>query len=414
MAVIFPIFMNVFQKIKETNLSEALLILILVSLPLGGYAINSIAIVLFLLSAIFNYFVNKEKIRFHKIALLFIIFYIVCFASLLWTDDINITKAGLSRFLSYLVLPLSFVFFSNKKFHKEKIIELFSKSLVFYAGYCIFLGSINSIVNSDISYLFYHKLSNNLSNLNAIYLSVFVSFGISFFLNKKEKSKFEMFCLAFLSLFLILLSSKIIILITFLTFIFLLFKKRKYTKIKVKYLLIIPVISLFFLVASTNLFKRVKVEFEKTKITEVLNKKEFGHVYLWTGAGLRVFQIKAFFEILKEEKNIFLGFGLNNSQKTLNTKYKEYNLYPGFLNYNYHNQYLQVFSELGVIGLGVLLLIFFLIIKDAIIYKDYFLLSFIILILVVCITESFLWRQRGMVFFITISLLFSQRKKFSI
>ena len=170
-------------------------------------------------------------------------------------------------------------------------------------------------------------------------------------------------------------------------------------------------ISIVFLFASSNISKRFKVEFEKTKINQVLNKKEFGPVYLWTGLGLRVFQTKAFVEVLQEQKKVFLGFGLNNSQNALNNKYKEYKLYPGFLNYNYHNQYIQVFAELGVIGLSLLLLISFLILKNAIKHKDYFLLSFIILILVVCITESFLWRQRGMIFFITITLLCTQKKK---
>ena len=168
---------------------------------------------------------------------------------------------------------------------------------------------------------------------------------------------------------------------------------------------------MLFSIASLNFVNRIKTEFDITKISEVLQKKDFGHSYIWTGVGLRMFQIKVFTEVLEEQKNIFLGEGLNNSQKSLIVKYKEYNLYPGFYYYNYHNQYIQIFAELGIIGLGILLLILFLIIKDAIKHKDYFLLSFIILILVVCITESFLWRQRGMVFFITITLLFSQRKK---
>jgi O-antigen ligase len=127
-----------------------------------------------------------------------------------------------------------------------------------------------------------------------------------------------------------------------------------------------------------------------------------------------MFQIKVFTEVLEEQKILFLGEGLNNSQNSLIDKYKEYNLYPGFYNYNYHNQYIQIFAELGLVGLLILLLILFIIIKNATKHKDYFLLSFIILILLVCITESFLWRQRGMVFFVTITLLFNQRKKHSI
>lgn len=406
-------FKNVFQKLKGYNISEILLITILISTFLGGHAINSIAVILFFLVSLYFLITNKPKLKFSKTAGVFILFYVICILSLFWTDNLENTKTGLIRFLSFLVVPLAFIFNSDVSFNQKKIIDIFSKSLVFFGLYAIVIAVLKSFIKSDFSYLFYHKLSNNLGDLNAIYLSVFVFLGISFFLQKKEKSKIDFFYLLFLIFFLILLSSKLIISISFLMVLFFLLKKKKYKKINLKYFFLIIGIALLFLLASSNLSKRVKVEFEKTKITEVLNKKDFGHVYIWTGVGLRLFQIKAFLEILQEEKRMFLGYGLNNSQNSLNNKYKEYNLYPGFLNYNYHNQYLQIVAELGVLGLCLMLLIFSLILKDAIIYKDYFLLSFIILILVVCITESFLWRQRGMVFFLVISLLFS-KKKYSI
>jgi len=46
----------------------------------------------------------------------------------------------------------------------------------------------------------------------------------------------------------------------------------------------------------------------------------------------------------------------------------------------------------------------------AIVQKDYFVLFFIITVLTVSITESFLWRQRGMIFFITLTLLINQKQ----
>jgi O-antigen ligase len=404
--------MNAFQKIKNYNIFEVLLALILITLPLG-YAVNSISIILFLLITIYSAIVKGFKLEFNTLNILFLGFYILCLCSLFWTNNLETTQEGLIRFLSYLTIPLAFIL-NNTKIRSNVVFNAFSKSLVVYGVYALALGILKAIQNKDIGYLFYHKLSNNLSNMNAIYLSVFMSFGIAYFLNKKIKSKVDVFCATFLSLFLILLSSKTIITITFLLSLTLFLKKFKLNKISLKNKVIIVASLLFFLIASLNFVNRFKSEFDTTKIGEVLHKKDFGHVYLWSGSGLRIFQIKAFTEILAEQKNFFLGSGLNNSQNSLNQKYIEYNLYPGFLNYNYHNQYVQIFAELGIIGLGLLLLIAFLILKNAIKYKNYFLISFIILILVVCISESFLWRQRGMVFFITITLLFNQRKKYSI
>lgn len=400
--------MNVFQKIKTYSIVEFLVLLILITLPLG-YAVNSISIILFFIGSFLLRVFKIEKYSFNNINILLILFFGLCFSSLLWTDNIENTKNVLPRFLSFLVLPIAFSIKTDTNFKKEKVLSTFSQSLVFYAFYCLFIGVIKAFKSKDISYLFYHQLSQNLSNMSAIYLSVFISFAILYYLNKKIKSRVDIFYLFFLGLFLILLSSKTIITITFLLSIIIFLKDFELKRINIKQFFFIGLILLIFIIASVNFHKRFETEFNKTNITEVLTKKEFGHVYLWTGTGLRVFQIKAFYEVFLEKRKYLLGLGLNNSQKSLNEKYNEYNLYPGFLNFNYHNQYIQILAELGIVGLLIGISILILITKQAVFYKDHFLLSFIFFTLVVFMTESFMWRQRGMVFFITILLLFNKK-----
>lgn len=410
MTAIFPFLMNVYKK-SYTNIDEIFVALILITLPLGGYAINSIAVILFFLLSIYRFVKTKQRIYLPKISIFFLSFYFLCLLSLFWTDSIKNTSDGLSRFLSFLILPTAFLLNSEINFSIDKILDKFSKSIVLYALYCFIIGVIKSIKNNNTTYMYYHDLSSNLSQLNAIYLSVFVSTAIVFFLIKANKTKQNLYYILFLSVFLVLLSSKIIISITLFYILFYYFLKTNFSKkVRPKYIFVILLTSVIFLVSSVNIVNRFKIEYEKTKINEVLETKDFGHVYLWTGVGLRVFQTKAFIEILTENKRILLGSGLNNSQEDLNNKYKEYNLYPGFLNYNFHNQYLQVFAELGIVGLILLLLILFFLFSKSINEKDYFMLFFILLILTVCITETFLWRQRGMIFFITITLLINQKR----
>ena len=414
MAVIYPFLKNAFLKAKQLTILELLLVAILITLSIGSFLINSISVILFVLATFYYFQKHPRKTNFTLIAKVLIGFYILFVISLFWTTNIENTKSGLLSFLSYLALPLAFSLVSKNKININKVFSVFSNLLVLCAIYCIFMGALKVLKTGNYNYLFYHELCSNLSILNAIYLSVFVSFGISFLIYKQKKSKLDVFNLTVLALFLILLSSKIIITITLISGVFYLIRKRKFHKVNLKSFLLLIVIISIFIAASSNLTNRIKVEFNKTKINEVLQTKDFGHAYIWTGFGLRVFQAKMFLEVIQENKNTFLGSGLFNSQDTLIKKYKEYNLYPGFYHYNYHNQYIQVYAELGVIGLCMLLLIFILTIKQAIIYKDYFLLSFIILILVVCLTESFLWRQRGMVFFITTLLLLTRRKRLDI
>lgn len=400
--------MNVFPKIKTSSIEEGLIILILITLPLG-FVVNSISIMLFFVGSFLLKIFQNKKIEFDTTTLLLIMFYGFCVSSLLWTDSIANTKIGLSRFLSFLLIPIGFSVRISRKLQTEKIFKIFSKSLVLYALYCIILAIIKALRNKDVSYLFYHKLSGNISNMNAIYLSVFISFAIAYHVNKKIKSKLDIFCLLLLSLFLILLSSKIVITVTLLSSTLILLKNLKLKKLSFIHSGFAGIVLLLFFLASFNFYNRVEKEFYKTKINEVLTKKEFGHVYDWTGSGLRIFQIRAFAEILLDKKKYLFGLGLNNSQKSLNDKYNEYDLYPGFQNYNFHNQYIQILSELGFIGLLIVGSIFITMLKQAISNKDYFLLSFIFLILFVLMTESFIWRQRGMVFFITVMLLFNRK-----
>jgi O-antigen ligase len=397
--------MNVFQN----NISTVILTLVLITLPLG-FAVNSSSIILFFIFGCYKVISKKEKITFNYIQILLLGFYLLCAISLIWTDNFLNTKNGLIRFLPYLALPIAYTFNNVSQESNKVIVKYFSRSLFLYAFYCFILGVVKFYKTSDTSYLFYHELSNNLFNVNAIYLSVFVSFGIMCFLIQKRKTKFDVFGTIFLSFFLILLSSKIIITVTFLLVGLFFFKKIKTVKIKFKHIFFTLGIGLVLFLASNNIFNRVKVEYLETSINEVLEKKDFGHVYLWTGVGLRVFQLKVFYEILLEQKKYSLGFGLSNSQQSLNKKYTDYNLYPGFLNYNYHNQYIQIVAELGFVGLFFILSLFLTLLRQSIIYKDYFLFYFILLTITVCFTESFLWRQRGMVFFITLALLLYKGK----
>jgi len=85
-------------------------------------------------------------------------------------------------------------------------------------------------------------------------------------------------------------------------------------------------------------------------------------------------------------------------------------LYPGYGNYNFHNQYIQVFAELGIIGLLFLLIILISNVCKAFLAKDFLHIAFAVLMISLFLTESFLWRQRGVGFFIILFALFMHNK----
>lgn len=91
----------------------------------------------------------------------------------------------------------------------------------------------------------------------------------------------------------------------------------------------------------------------------------------------------------------------------------EYEIYLGDENHegyqmkNFHNQYFQVFAELGIFGFLILVALLVLSLKKAINRKDFLAIAFTILMISLFLTESFLWRQRGVLFFTVFYMLFN-------
>ena len=158
---------------------------------------------------------------------------------------------------------------------------------------------------------------------------------------------------------------------------------------------------------------------EKHKVTiyEAWNNKTFSPNDFFPGTAFRVYQARLFFEFLKEESIFLKGFGLNASYQKIEEKGIKYNVFlgneykEGYQKKNFHNQYVQVFAELGLIGFVFFLIILFINIKNAFQSKNFMHIAFAILMISLFLTESFLWRQRGVVFFTLFYCLFNYNKK---
>ena len=158
---------------------------------------------------------------------------------------------------------------------------------------------------------------------------------------------------------------------------------------------------------SPNVTATLEKGVHNISIYEAWNNESFTPNDYFSGTALRSYQARVFLEFLKEEPIFLKGFGLNASQKMLVEKERKYNLYNGYGNFNFHNQYIQNFAELGVIGLIVLLVLLAMNLKNAIKNKDFIHISFAVLMISLFLTESFLCRQRGVVFFTAFYCLFN-------
>ena len=239
-----------------------------------------------------------------------------------------------------------------------------------------------------------------------------------YFLVKINKTTFDKIAIIILAIVTILLSSKNIILtFTLLLLIYAFYNRKNTVKKSYVYLFLILTVT-----ASILFFNKIKERFEieiqstgtektinnsisnegavyNVTINEAWNKDKFQHNDFFPGTALRVYQIRIFKELLQEENIFFTGFGLNASWAKIKEKRIEHNLYPGYDRFNFHNQYVQNFADLGVFAVLLLIIMVLLTLKIAIRNKDFIHFSFAVLMISLFLTESFLWRQRGVVFF---------------
>ena len=148
-----------------------------------------------------------------------------------------------------------------------------------------------------------------------------------------------------------------------------------------------------------------------------MEQRNFFSKRLFSGTSFRVYQTRLFIEFLKEEPIFWKGFGLNASYNKIEEKALGYNVFQGdetaegYQKKNFHNQYIQVFAELGVFSFLILASMLVLLLSKGIQRKDFITISFAVLMISLFLTESFLWRQRGVVFFsLFYCLLLTQNK----
>lgn len=152
-------------------------------------------------------------------------------------------------------------------------------------------------------------------------------------------------------------------------------------------------------------------------IRQAWTNEKFKQNDFFPGTAFRVYQFRIFKELVTEENVFFTGFGLNASYPKIKEKGIHYNIFmgdeanqfEGYQSKNFHNQYVQNFAELGVFGFLLLVGMLLINLRNAIKSKDFVHFAFAILMISLFLTESFLWRQRGVVFFTVLYCLFNSR-----
>ena len=436
MANIYNSLKNVFQDLKKENSANKAfvpVILVLLSIPLA-YVLNSIALGILIISVIISY--KKGHLSLQKNLIYPIALYLLMALSFTWSIDKDSTLKALSKELALLVIPLVFLFMKNfTEDQKQKIIRYYSYGIFLFVVFYYLKAVIRFAMTQDTAVFFYHELVTK--DVNAIHVSVYLSIAFFYFLKKASKTLIDYVALPSILAMIFLLSSKnIIVVFVVLLIIYTIFYVKVSKRMRIRNLLVFIaiVISVAFL---GKIRERFMIEYESnmsdSTVNDVISKGD-AKVYnvsirqAWTnekfkpndffpGTAFRVYQFRIFKELITEENVFLTGFGLNASYPKIEEKAIQYDIfmgdkssqYEGYQSKNFHNQYVQNFAELGVFGFLLLMAMLLINLRNAIKSKDFVHFAFAILMISLFLTESFLWRQRGVVFFTVLYCLFNSK-----
>ncbi|MCX7551333.1 O-antigen ligase family protein [Xanthomarina sp. F2636L] len=373
----------------------AVSLLLLISIPFG-YFLGNLAFALWSLYSFF-WIIKKKSFMPNKQFFPLLFFSITLYASVLWSQDYASTLHGIGRQSSLFIFAIVGVFLP--KLSKQKLKQVLNVYAVFLSALGVVFLAIAAFKYHKYQYksfLYYHDLVSPL-DLNAIYVSYIVSVVFLCTLNShNRKNIWSLLVSAILFVFLIMLSSKMILFVTVLIGVGIVFFNIKSNVLKLSSVIVIAVLTFGVLTFFKPVQSRFLKEFD-TSLVEIFKEESFKKGRVYTGLEARLLQVRVFTNIVNTPFEYVFGVGIDASKEEIKTIHQKLNTPKAFQSYNFHNQYIQVFAELGLIGIILLILVLIFGLKRSL--KVHFLFPFIIVTMALFFTESVIWRQRGIMFF---------------
>jgi O-antigen ligase len=295
----------------------------------------------------------------------------------------------------------------------RRLMNYFIAILFSACFYCLIIALREYIETGKEAVFFYHDLVEPISQ-HAILFSILIFVGQVFLFeclkqNNTTIRKISLCILiAYFSLFLILLSSKLVLILYLLWIIFFVIAVRK--RIVKAYLVILPFFILLtfgaLILGTKNPISKRFQEITSGNIA-LFKQKKFTQGDYFNGLQFRLLQWRFVYEILNDNHSWLVGVSPGDAQSYLDQKYLSTDMYVGkikttdrgFLGYNTHNQFLQCLLEIGIVGLATFTFVYYTLLVMIFKYRIAELTFTIIPILAFCLTDAVLETQYGIFLF---------------
>jgi O-antigen ligase len=402
MTITHDIKYNVFNRINIFLLSVVVFLI-----PLNQKILSPF-IGLWVLSSIVLIIVNKLKFTVNKSFITLIGFYVLLVIGLFWSDNMKAGTFDLEVKMSLVIFPFLFSFIKLTKKDIRWLLYSFLVGLMIGAVELLYYSNLLYIKTCSVESFFYINLSNK---IHPSYLSYYVVTLIVVLLVDLKCQLIKMFnykiiYVVLVGLFFcynILLLSKIGIIVAFLAVIYF---TLEWVIIKKKYGIGLLV---FVLLGFTSYSSYTKSIYVKQRVDEmVLGIKADEGRFSNSSTGIRFKIWKEGLVLIKQQP--ILGYGTGDVKDALMTQYLKNEIEVAIeKKYNAHNQFIQVFIALGIIGFLIFLTLFFMPIKTGTKEGNLYLVCFVISSAFYMFPESVLENQAGTIFFGLFFTLLNQK-----
>lgn len=369
---------------------------------------NGLSLILFGLAALAQAVYEKPVFDRKHVVLtaLFLLFFAWHSFSLLFDPAEFEAWKSLERKFSLLATPVIMLLMTGARWDVEKwAIRGFFAGLAVTGLHMLSMAVMDVAMGLPAASFTYHEFTKPYY-LGAIYYSWYVSSAIYYLAYRRTEAFIERLRPALGIFFLVLLllcASKLFIALTIPAILWAVIKTYAIANSRNRF--VVPIILLLVVIVGSIPFLGRIAELKNTDFS-VVRQAEYQYDTPFNGLTFRMVLWRFAGEIMHDENAWLTGVGIGSRQETLNSYYKDYGIYTGnpelgdkgYLDYNFHNQYLEVLIGTGIPGLLLLLLIIFTIF---IVEKRQLLFPLAVYLIVIgfFMTESILERQAGIVFF---------------
>ena len=358
-------------------------------------------------------FKEKRRMLIFSLALLYILY----LTGMLWSENFHYGWFDLEVKFSLFLFPLLFSTSDAADMNRHAIVKI---QFAYVAG--CFFGMLILLLNAGYRYFLFHHTdvffyTGLASTFHAGYLGMYLSFAVAvlaYFLVAGDHSHsrrvwvWVSLLIGFFIFMIFLLSSKAGIislgLVFGMTAAYVAGIRRKFIP---GIVILVTGGVLFFglfilLPVTTERFSNIRYVAKPGMKSEGIRRNESNSE--------RVMAWKASFRVIR--KNILFGTGTGDVKDALIEQYQKDNSTPAYTQkLNAHNQYLQTFSTLGLVGFLLLLCLILQSFRMALMTKEYLYFAFLVIFSFNLLVESMFEQQAGVIFFAFFNTLFYQYQK---